>query len=139
MIEQLIIHQIGLSSEIYLRLIELCKMVYVRKNGFLLRQGKVCSFIGIVKSGVLRSYISKEGEEDNSDFYFEDSFVTSYRSFLTQEKSVGSIQALEDSFIYCLDKSDYDRLLNESTEWYKLGNILQIRFLSINTARKRLC
>lgn len=139
MIEQLIIHQIGLSSEIYLRLIELCKMVYVRKNDFLLRQGKVCSFIGIVKSGVLRSYISKEGEEHNGDFYFEDSFVTSYRSFLTQEKSVGSIQALEDSFIYCLDKSDYDRLLNESTEWYKLGNILQIRFLSINTARKRLC
>ena len=72
MIEQLIIHQIGLSSEIYLRLIELCKMVYVRKNDFLLRQGKVCSFIGIVKSGVLRSYISKEEEEHNSDFYFED-------------------------------------------------------------------
>ncbi len=44
MIEQLIIHQIGLYSEIYLRLIELCKMVYVRKNDFLLRQGKVCSF-----------------------------------------------------------------------------------------------
>lgn len=124
MIEQLIIHQIGLSSEIYLRLIELCKMVYVRKNDFLLRQGKVYSFIGIVKSGVLRSYISKEGEEHNGDFYFEDSFVISYRSFLTQEKSVVSIQALEDSFIYCLDKSDYDRLLNESTEWYKLGKYI---------------
>lgn len=36
MIEQLIIHQIGLSSEIYLRLIELCKMVYVRKEERLL-------------------------------------------------------------------------------------------------------
>jgi hypothetical protein len=32
MIEQLIIHQIGLSSEIYLRLIELCKMVYVGRT-----------------------------------------------------------------------------------------------------------
>lgn len=99
MIEQLIIHQIGLSSEIYLRLIELCKMVYVRKNDFLLRQGKVCSFIGIVNSGVLRSYISKEGEEHNGDFYFEDSFVTSHRSFLTQGKECRKHTSLR-RFIY---------------------------------------
>lgn len=63
----------------------------------------------------------------------------SYQSFLTQEKSVGSIQALEDSFIYCLDKSDYDRLLNESTEWYKLGKYIADTLLSINAGRKRLC
>lgn len=59
----------------------------------------------------------------------------SYQSFLTQEKSVGSIQALEDSFIYCLDKSDYDRLLNESTEWYKLGKYIADT-LFINKCRK---
>ena len=58
-----------------------------------------------------------------------------YQSFLTQEKSVGSIQALEDSFIYCLDKSDYDRLLNESTEWYKLGKYIADT-LFINKCRK---
>ena len=62
-------------------------------------------------------------------------FRISYQCFLTQEKSVGSIQALEDSFIYCLDKSDYDRLLNESTEWYKLGKYIADT-LFINKCRK---
>ena len=91
----------------------------------------MCSFIGIVKSGVLRSYISKREKNiiaiSNLRIY--------YQSILTQEKRVESIQALEDSFIYCLDKSDYDRLLNESTGWYKLGKYIADT-LFINKCRK---
>lgn len=123
-LENLVINKINLSVDLYNRLIEVCDKVQLKKKDLLLHQGAVCSFIGFVENGVLRSYIEKEGDDYNSDFYFEGSIVTSYRSFLTEEKSVGSIQALENSVVYCLPKVNYDQLLQESNEWYKLGKYI---------------
>lgn len=120
-LENLLTKEIGLSSDLFKRLMDECNEVILKKKDFLLHQGQVCSFIGFVETGVLRSYIEREGDDYISDFYFEGSFTTSYRSFLTGEASVGSIQALEKSVIYCLSKSKYDQLLQISNEWYKLG------------------
>lgn len=120
-LENLLTKEIGLSSHLFRRLMDECNEVVLKKKDFLLHQGQVCSFIGFVETGVLRSYIEREGDDYISDFYFEGSFTTSYRSFLTGEASVGSIQALENSVIYCLSKSKYDQLLQISNEWYKLG------------------
>lgn len=120
-LEKLITKEIGLSYELYERLIHLSHKVSLQKRDILLHQGKICTFIGFVEEGALRSYIEKEGEEYISDFYFKGSFATSYRSFLNNEASVGSIQALEDSTVICLSKANYNLLLQESSEWYKLG------------------
>lgn len=109
-LENLIIKEIGLSLDLFRRLVGECDEVILKKKEYLLRQGQVCSFIGFVETGVLRSYIEKEGEDYISDFHFQGSFATSYRSFLTIEASVGSIQALENSVLYCLSKSNYDQL-----------------------------
>ena len=101
-LENILINEVGLSSDLYGRLIDTCDKVFLKRKDYLLHQGQICRFIGFVESGVLRSYLEKEGDDYISDFYFEGSFITSYRSFLTKEASVGSIQALEDSVIYCL-------------------------------------
>ena len=123
-LENLIIKEIGLSLDLFRRLVGECDEVILKKKEYLLRQGQVCSFIGFVETGVLRSYIEKEGEDYISDFHFQGSFATSYRSFLTIEASVGSIQALENSVLYCLSKSNYDQLLQTSNEGYKLGKYI---------------
>lgn len=123
-IKKLIIEEIGLSNISYERLIEVTERLSLKKKDFLLQQGKVCAFIGFVEKGTLRSYIEKDGEEYTSDFYTDGSFTTSYRSFLTKEPSIGSIQALENSLILSLSKSNYELLLQESNEWYKLGKYI---------------
>ena len=112
-LENLIIKEIGLSLDLFRRLVGECDEVILKKKEYLLRQGQVCSFIGFVETGVLRSYIEKEGEDYISDFHF-----------LTIEASVGSIQALENSVLYCLSKSNYDQLLQTSNEGYKLGKYI---------------
>lgn len=123
-IKKLIIEEIGLSNSYYEKVIEVSERLSLKKKDFLLQQGKVCTFIGFVEKGTLRSYIEKDGEEYTSDFYTDGSFTTSYRSFLTKEPSIGSIQALENSLILSLSKSNYELLLQESNEWYKLGKYI---------------
>ena len=105
-IKKLIIEEIGLSNSSYERLIEVTERFSLKKKDFLLQQGKVCTFIGFVEKGTLGS------------------FTTSYRSFLTKEPSIGSIQTLENSLILSLSKSNYELLLQESNEWYKLGKYI---------------
>lgn len=123
-IKKLILEEMGLPSAYYDRFMEITETISLKKKEFLLRQGKVCTFIGFVEKGTLRSYIEKEGEDFISDFYVDGDFTTSYRSFLTNEPSVGSIQALEDSLVLYLSKSNYAILLQESNEWYKLGKYI---------------
>ena len=62
-LEDLIIKEIGLSFNSYGRLMDVCDEVVLKKKEFLLHQGQVCSFIGFVETGVLRSYIEKEGDD----------------------------------------------------------------------------
>ena len=55
-IKKLIIEEIGLSNSSYERLIEVTERFSLKKKDFLLQQGKVCTFIGFVEKGTLRSY-----------------------------------------------------------------------------------
>lgn len=81
-------------------------------------------FYRFLESGVLRSFILKEGNEFNIDFYLPTSFVSSYTSFLTQTPSNGYIQALSNSVIYIISLSNYNRLLKTNSEWYKFGKYI---------------
>lgn len=123
-VEDLITNHLNLPVSYYNRLSELMEEKIVSKKELLIKEGKICTFIGFVETGVLRSYLEKDGEEFISDFYIPNSIVTSYRSFLNKEPSVGSIQALEDSTVFCLTRTDYDMLLKESEVWYKLGKYI---------------
>jgi CRP-like cAMP-binding protein len=86
--------------------------------------GNICSFIGFLEKGVLRSYILKEGDEFTVDFFLPGSFVSSYTSFLTRKPANTSIQALTDSLIYCLSYENYTKLLDSSPQWYLLAKFI---------------
>lgn len=123
-LKDLICAKLELATQYYTRLSELLEVKTLFKKDFLIEEGEICSFIGFVKTGVLRSYLDKDGKEFNIDFYFPESIVTSYRSFLTREPSIGSIQALENSTILCLSQTNYDLLLNESKAWFKVAKYI---------------
>lgn len=116
--------KLNLPKHYYDRLLEMSDLKTFSNKEYLLRAGKICLFLGFVEKGYLRSYREKDGEEFIGDFYVPGSFVTSYRSFLNQEISVGAIQTLEDSEIRYLTFDNYNLLLTESPEWYKLGKYI---------------
>jgi CRP-like cAMP-binding protein len=124
MIEQILKKELMLSDDMYNRFLESSDIIQLKKKEFFVRQGEICRSLGIIESGVLRSYIEKDGEEFIKDFYFPGMFVVSYGSFLSKQPSVGYIQALEDCQLITLSRSAYDQLLKESNEWYKLGKYI---------------
>ena len=113
--------ELNLSHDMCDRFLELAETGYLKKKELFVKQGEVCHCLGIVESGVLRSYIEKDAVEFIKDFYFTGSIVVSYKSFLTGEPSIGSIQALDETRLVTLSGAAYDRLLEESSEWYKFG------------------
>ena len=119
------------------------------KKDFLITEGNTCNFIGIVVSGVLRSFIrGGETAEFNNDFYFEWDFVSAYTSFLTSRPTNCNIQALTDVNIVYITSEQYQALISRDNEWLKLGKYIaetffirkckrETSFLR-NTAAKRL-
>lgn len=137
----------GLTAEHYAQLTKVGKVVYLPKKEFLIQAGTTCSFIGFVEEGLLRSFIYKEGEEVNLDFYLSGSFASAYTSFLTQTPANGTIQALADAKVFLISYADYQNLLRSSDSWYRFGkyvsDTLFIRkckretSLLMNSARER--
>lgn len=123
-LHSIITDKLDLSEEHYKRLLQLADIKFFSKKEILLQECKICTFMGFVEEGVLRSYREKDGEEFISDFYVQGSFITSYRSFLNVEPSVGTIQSLNDSRVILLSRANYDLLLNESSDWYKWGKYI---------------
>lgn len=123
-LHKIITETLNLSEAHYERLLALSEIKTFSKKDILLSEGKVCTFIGFVEDGVLRAYREKDGEDFISDFYVQGSFITSYRSFLNAEPSVGTIQSLTDSKVLILSRANYDLLLDESSDWYKWGKYI---------------
>ncbi|WP_270591972.1 Crp/Fnr family transcriptional regulator [Bacteroides ovatus] len=123
-IEQILKKELKLSDDMCSRFLELVETKHLKKKELFVQQGKVCYSLGIIESGVLRSYIEKDAVEFIKDFYFPGSIVVSYGSFLTGEPSIGSIQALEETYLITLSRSSYGQLLQESSEWFKSGKYI---------------
>jgi CRP-like cAMP-binding protein len=125
---QLFVEKIKLDNEHYDKFMHLSKTVFLRKKEFLIKENSICSFIGFVESGVLRSILMKDGEEFTSDFFFSGSFVSVYTSFLRQTPAIVTIQAISSTTIHCLSYSQFNYLLQTSSEWYKLGKYIADSF-----------
>lgn len=128
-IAQILKEELNLSDARYNKFLELSEVQSLKKKEMFVEKGKVCKHLGIIESGVLRSYIEKNDREFIKDFYFPGSIVVSYGSFLTRDPSIGYIQALEDTNLITLSRLAYDQLMKESNEWLKFGKYISDNLL----------
>jgi len=95
---------------------------HLKKREYFHRADKTCKKIGIVKSGLLKSFVIDEnGNEKIIEFYPEKSFVSAFTSFITQEKTDWNIQAIEDSEILIISKDFLENLYIRHKCWTSLG------------------
>src|SRR5687768_16435960 len=86
------------------------KSKVVKKNDYLLRQGDTCKDLVFVQKGCLRLYYIKEDIEVSVWFAFQQSSAIEIYSFISQKPSDYFLQAIEDTEVLCLSKTELNRL-----------------------------
>ena len=94
------------------------------KNEYLVAGGKTCRHLYFLQQGALRGYYILEGKEITHWFAFENDFVTSFHSFITQQPAVENIQLLEGSILWAISKEKLAGLLNRYREIERLVRIV---------------
>ncbi|WP_109829398.1 Crp/Fnr family transcriptional regulator [Reichenbachiella versicolor] len=89
------------------------------KGDFFLKQGQYCKALNFVQRGYMRFYALKEGKEVTQWISPSGYFVTDLNSLLFGEPSRWNIQALEDTEMYSISKSDYESLGEKIPNWSK--------------------
>jgi len=98
------------------------KMV-LPKNEYLITEGKTCRHLYFVEQGCLRGYYNLEGKETTYWFGFENDFVTSFHSFITQQPAVENIQLIEGCVLWAISKDTLTRLLDQHQDLERLLRI----------------
>jgi CRP-like cAMP-binding protein len=98
------------------------------KGTFLATEGKTCRYLYFVQQGALRGYYNLEGKEVTHWFAFENDFVTSFHSFITQQPAVENIQLLEGSILWALSKEKLEQLLSTHHELERLLRIIYEKY-----------
>jgi CRP-like cAMP-binding protein len=87
---------------------------------------QVCKFLGIVESGVFRTYNidEKSGEEKNLFFYSQNQLVVSFASFINQVPCHYYTEAMTDAKVIYIHHDDLMKLYRTSHAWEHFGRIL---------------
>ncbi|MDO6801928.1 Crp/Fnr family transcriptional regulator [Wenyingzhuangia sp. 1_MG-2023] len=97
----------------------------ISKGDFLLEQGAVCKFEGFVVKGCFRVFIiDAKGKENTLYFAGNDWWLMDIDSFMNQTPSDLNMQALEDSEILLINKTDKETLYNQSQTVERLFRIM---------------
>jgi CRP-like cAMP-binding protein len=97
----------------------------IKKNKFILKEGQVCDFIGLLTSGVV-IYIKtlESGDEVTIHFAFEGDWVNNNLSRLSNSPSKIQIKAIEDSEILIIKQAAISDMYLQIPKIERLGRIL---------------
>ena len=105
----------------------------LRKRQYLLQAGDISRYECFVNKGCLRTYhVDDKGQEHIVQFAFEEWWTGEMYSFLTGQPSSYHIDALEDSELLLIEKSQWDKMFIEIPKFERLFRmLLQNAFISM--------
>ncbi|MCH5597332.1 Crp/Fnr family transcriptional regulator [Niabella ginsengisoli] len=74
------------------------------KNDFLIKKGRICRHFYFLQHGALRGFYHLNDKEVTHWFGFENTFITSFHSYITEQTSIENIQFLEGSVLWAISK-----------------------------------
>ena len=93
-----------------------------KKGEVLYKQGSIPAYGGFILQGSLRYFYThpSDRKEITTEFQFEDACFGDLRSIFYNEPARTSLQAMEESVVGCLDKSNYLYLFDHCKPFAKL-------------------
>jgi CRP-like cAMP-binding protein len=105
-----------------------CRVQKVKRGELIVKAGKRCNELFYVERGLLRGYYLKEGKEITHWFAKEGEFATSFFSFITNEPSQESIEALEDSTLVVFSNNALTKLYVDFPESERIGRLITEKY-----------
>ncbi|MBS1515271.1 MAG: Crp/Fnr family transcriptional regulator [Bacteroidetes bacterium] len=97
----------------------------VRRKQFLVEAGEPCNYENYVISGCLKAYyLDNNGFEHISHFAMEDWWISDAYAFLTGEPATLSIDAIEDSELFRIEKTEMEKLYFQIPKFERMFRIL---------------
>jgi len=104
------------------------KISTLARNSYFAEIGKTSYEAVFIKKGLLRTYyINEKSEEVTSCFCAENNLTASYKSFISQQPSELSIQAIEDTELITISYNDLQILYQKSALWQNIGRTIAER------------
>lgn len=94
------------SDEGWNELRAIVKQKEFKKGEHLIEAGKTHQSLYFISKGFCRAYHIQDGEEINTNFYFEREIVTNINSYVNDQKSTFAIQACESLTAYEFDRDN---------------------------------
>ncbi|QDP85886.1 Crp/Fnr family transcriptional regulator [Chryseobacterium sp. SNU WT5] len=108
-------------------IVSLFKLTTIKKNDFLLKNGKRCDKLSFVQSGLLRMFITTDDKEITQWISTKGYFSTDLSSFVFETPSRLSIQALVDTEVFTISKEDYKLISELVPKWHELEKLFIVR------------
>ncbi|SFI58448.1 cAMP-binding domain of CRP or a regulatory subunit of cAMP-dependent protein kinases [Halpernia frigidisoli] len=93
----------------------------VPKGKFILKKGQIANQYFFIVSGGLRFFYDTIDKENTTWVVFKNEFFTEISSLHTQKPSRFNIQAIEETELLVIDKSDMDFLYSHIPVWQEFG------------------
>lgn len=96
----------------------------VLKGTLVVRPGSVSDTIYYVHTGVLRTFLSKNGNEITTEFFFPGTFAGAFTSYLLQRPTALSVEAVQDTTLLAINKTTLEELCRVDMRWNLLGKFI---------------
>lgn len=108
---------------------EVCEQIIVKKNTIIVQEGKPNPYMYIIKKGVVRGYISVNGEEKTLSLWMENETFGDVITYLLDTPASKSYIALEDLILYRVNSREFRNLFDKSYELCNLGRLIVEDFI----------
>jgi CRP-like cAMP-binding protein len=93
--------------------LHLWRRLEVPAKNILLKEGEISRKAYFIEKGCLRLWFNNDGKDITFQFFFENEGVSSIESFSKNIPSLFYLETIEPSFLWYIEKKDFDILVNE--------------------------
>jgi CRP-like cAMP-binding protein len=125
LILQNVLKHISLTSQEKQHFTSVLKYKEISRKDFLLKEGQVAKHINFIHSGALKAYyLDAKMDENIIMLAVDDWWITDMYSFAMNKPAMQFISAIEDSIVFQLGRSDFDKLFERIPAFERFFRIL---------------
>jgi CRP-like cAMP-binding protein len=130
-LEQYIHSYFGVNQTDLTQIATLFKATQLKKGDFFLKTNQTCNQLSFIKSGLLRIYVNAEQKEITQWISSKGYFVTDLSSMMFDTPARWNIQALTDTELYTINKTDYKKIGTLIPQWHQTEKLFIAKCFTI--------